>query len=92
MFFDSLDGDTHGHISSSSSLDVAKPRSLLSVTTLRGSVHLDMASALHLLHDTEERLVPDEGDMSSNKALNFHLGLSLIILNSLNVKNKYYNT
>ena len=25
-------------------MDVAKPRSLLSVTTLRGSVHLDMAA------------------------------------------------
>ena len=35
---------TYGHILISSSLDVAKPRSLLSVTTLRGSVHLDMAA------------------------------------------------
>ena len=35
---------TYGHILTSSSLDVAKPRSLLSVTTLRGSVHLDMAA------------------------------------------------
>ena len=40
---------THGHISSSSSFDVANPRSLLSVTTFRGSVQRDMASALHLL-------------------------------------------
>ena len=35
---------TYGHILTSSSLDVAKPKSLLSVTTLRGSVHLDMAA------------------------------------------------
>merc|ERR1719384_2990498 len=48
-----------GHISSNSSLEVAKPRSLLSVTTLRGSVHLDMASALHLLQDTLEIEVPN---------------------------------
>ena len=34
---------TYGHIFTSSSLDVAKPRSLLSVTTFKGSVHLDIA-------------------------------------------------
>ena len=38
---------THGHILSSSSLEVAKPRSLLSVTTFSGSVHRDMASGRH---------------------------------------------
>ena len=38
---------TYGHISWSSLCDVANPRSLLSVTTLRGSVHLDMASGAH---------------------------------------------
>ena len=58
MFY-SFPGNTHGHISSNSSLEVAKPRSLLSVTTLRGSVHLDMASALHLLQDTLEIEVPE---------------------------------
>ena len=34
---------TYGHIFTSSSFDVAKPRSLLSVTTFKGSVHLDIA-------------------------------------------------
>ena len=34
----------YGHISCSSSIDVAKPRSLLSVTTFKGSVHLDIAA------------------------------------------------
>lgn len=34
---------TYGHILTNSSLDVANPKSLLSVTTLRGSVHLDIA-------------------------------------------------
>ena len=34
---------TYGHIFTSSSLDVAKPKSLLSVTTFKGSVHLDIA-------------------------------------------------
>ena len=48
---------THGHISSSSSLEVAKPRSLLSVTTFRGSVHRDIASALHLLASTPPAVV-----------------------------------
>lgn len=35
--------DTYGHILTNSSLEVANPKSLLSVTTLRGSVHLDIA-------------------------------------------------
>ena len=35
---------TYGHISWSSSIDVANPRSLLSVTTFNGSVHLDIAA------------------------------------------------
>ena len=34
---------TYGHILTNSSLDVANPKSLLSVTTLSGSVHLDIA-------------------------------------------------
>ena len=38
---------THGHILSSSSREVANPRSLLSVTTLSGSVQRDMASGRH---------------------------------------------
>ena len=58
LVFQSSPRNTHGHISSNSSLEVAKPRSLLSVTTLSGSVHLDMASALHLLHDTVEIELP----------------------------------
>merc|ERR1719264_510239 len=59
-----------GHISSNSSLEVAKPRSLLSVTTLRGSVHLDIASALHLLQDTLEI---EEPNTNSVRTLNLIL-------------------
>ena len=50
--------DTHGHISSSSSLEVANPRSLLSVTTLSGSVQRDIASAEHLLASAAPHTAP----------------------------------
>merc|ERR1719264_2400444 len=66
-----------GHISSNSSLEVAKPRSLLSVTTLRGSVHLDIASALHLLQDTLEIEVPN-----TNSVRTLNLILDSIILSA----------
>ena len=51
---------TYGHISWSSSIDVAKPRSLLSVTTFKGSVHLDIAAGAQSsdisLDDTNEEV------------------------------------
>ena len=39
--------DTYGHICSSSSCEVANPRSLLSVTTRSGSVHLKYDRIVH---------------------------------------------
>ena len=52
---------TYGHILTSSSLDVAKPKSLLSVTTLRGSVHLDIADgAQSFCADVIQMLKPEK--------------------------------
>ena len=55
---------THGHILSSSSLEVANPRSLLSVTTLSGSVHRDIASGRH------SRVFSDRDTGTRNSARN----------------------
>ena len=45
----------------SSSLEVAKPKSLLSVTTLRGSVHLDIADgAQSFCADVIQMLKPEK--------------------------------
>ena len=56
--------NAHGHISSNSFLEVTRPRSLLSVTTLRGSVQLATVCVLHLLLDTVEKETSENGDFN----------------------------
>ena len=64
---------THGHIFSSSSIEVANPRSMLSVTTFNGSVHLAMSSewqpSLHWQTLTNaERSIKADRDMPEMEA------------------------